>query len=306
MAAKKKGAVVATRSPAEAAKVFKNLWDVRVLGAVSPRLPGCERTCGAIQIPSPISVLPIHPQRHTMTRVAGGTDDAGVVDKQNMGGRSYIPHAVYVGHLTLQPRKAAINGTTPQDLREFWDGLLHGWADARSSNRTQVDLRRLVVFEYASNRGAAEIRLRSAATVKAAATATSWTDYTFGVDLDVVRSVGADVNVYVWEDGVCTKNGQPCDWLDLPSDPTRRFIGVYAIDCVNSNPNGDPDDDGRPRMDRNGHGMIGYESIKRVVRDYVTNEYGHPMFIARGTDLQSFQDDILSGKWPKEEKEEEE
>lgn len=45
---------------------------------------------------------------------------------------------------------------------------------------------------------------------------------------------------------------------------------ILLVSCLNSNPNGDPDDDGRPRCDTDGYALVSSVSTKRKVRDTIT------------------------------------
>ena len=47
----------------------------------------------------------------------------------------------------------------------------------------------------------------------------------------------------------------------------RREL-LFAYDVTDSNPNGDPDDDNRPRMDHEGYNIVTDVRLKRTVRDY--------------------------------------
>lgn len=53
-----------------------------------------------------------------------------------------------------------------------------------------------------------------------------------------------------------------------PSDVTKRCDAMFFLSAENCNPNGDPDNDSRPRQDpETGHGMITNVCIKRHFRD---------------------------------------
>jgi CRISPR-associated protein Csd2 len=60
--------------------------------------------------------------------------------------------------------------------------------------------------------------------------------------------------------------------VNVPLDKSldRRFEFVLLFDCVNGNPNGDPDAGNSPRIDpETGHGLVTDVCLKRKVRDYV-------------------------------------
>lgn len=53
-----------------------------------------------------------------------------------------------------------------------------------------------------------------------------------------------------------------------PTNTEHRMDGIFMFTATNSNPNGDPDNDGRPRQDQEtGHGEVTNVCIKRHLRD---------------------------------------
>lgn len=68
----------------------------------------------------------------------------------------------------------------------------------------------------------------------------------------------------------------------IPQNGNRKFAPradiVLLVSVTGSNPNGDPDDEGRPRVDLDGKGVISHVSIKRKFRDtalaYADSEIG--------------------------------
>lgn len=54
------------------------------------------------------------------------------------------------------------------------------------------------------------------------------------------------------------------------TDPTVKHDALLLFDAIDSNPNGDPDNAGKPRIDYDtGHGIVSDASIKRKIRDSV-------------------------------------
>lgn len=54
------------------------------------------------------------------------------------------------------------------------------------------------------------------------------------------------------------------------TDPTVKHDALLLFDAIDSNPNGDPDNAGKPRIDYDtGHGIVSDASLKRKVRDSV-------------------------------------
>lgn len=75
------------------------------------------------------------------------------------------------------------------------------------------------------------------------------------------------------------------------SDVIRnRYEFLYFFDCVNGNPNGDPDSGNAPRVDpQDMHGLVSDVAIKRRIRNYVqqarNNEPPYAIFVQHSTNL---------------------
>ncbi|WGX96536.1 type I-C CRISPR-associated protein Cas7/Csd2 [Nocardioides sp. L-11A] len=79
------------------------------------------------------------------------------------------------------------------------------------------------------------------------------------------------------------------------TDPTVKHDALLLFEAVDSNPNGDPDNAGKPRTDLDtGHGLVSDASLKRKVRDAVqfqvdqgllTPADRYQIFIRRGVSL---------------------
>ncbi|MGI6225368.1 MAG: type I-C CRISPR-associated protein Cas7/Csd2 [Peptococcales bacterium] len=55
----------------------------------------------------------------------------------------------------------------------------------------------------------------------------------------------------------------------------NRYEFMYFVECINGNPNGDPDMGNSPRMDpQDMHGLISDVAVKRRIRNYVQVAYG--------------------------------
>lgn len=61
---------------------------------------------------------------------------------------------------------------------------------------------------------------------------------------------------------------------------TKRKELVFLYDVTGANPNGDPDDENRPRRDGDGHNIVSDVRLKRTVRDYLIN-HGEKILIHR-------------------------
>lgn len=78
----------------------------------------------------------------------------------------------------------------------------------------------------------------------------------------------------------------------------NRYDFVYYFDCLDGNPNGDPDADNQPRTDpETNEGLVSDVCLKRKVRDYVfhskqkdgAQEHGFDIFVLSGNTLESRQ-----------------
>ena len=54
----------------------------------------------------------------------------------------------------------------------------------------------------------------------------------------------------------------------------KRYTGLVIIESVNSNPNGDPNEEGSPRRGEDGKGVISPVSFKRKIRDMIADKEG--------------------------------
>ncbi len=78
------------------------------------------------------------------------------------------------------------------------------------------------------------------------------------------------------------------------SNEIKRVTGLLVIEVVNSNPNGNPDQESDPRMRSNGQGEISPVSFKRKLRDLVELTAG-PVFQAVTKDLTDVPDGYQFG-----------
>lgn len=297
----------------EAADAFvKAMWDVRMFGAVHPQFTGGrQRSTGAIQLSPAISLQPIQVTSHGLTRCAGAgekksktlveaaAEEAAVIDvdagpedlRANMGRKSFVEHAAYEFSGSYTPKHGRALHVTREDLQAFFDGLTNGWANSRASNRTGVNLRTLIAVGFDGERGPNEMKLKSAIMTKMPRKAPDgvapWDTVEVTVDHELIHKLGG--KVAIWRDG--DLDGE------LPVDPNCRWVIMGIIECVMSNPNGDPDKNGDPRQLSNGFGYISAESIKRVIRDFVADEYECDprmnLFVARGTNMTTTQQQFI-------------
>jgi len=70
----------------------------------------------------------------------------------------------------------------------------------------------------------------------------------------------------------------------------NRYEFIFLFDCVNGNPNGDPDAANAPRIDpQDMHGLVSDVALKRRIRNYVHAAFGdqpgYTIFVQHGTNL---------------------
>jgi CRISPR-associated protein Csd2 len=71
----------------------------------------------------------------------------------------------------------------------------------------------------------------------------------------------------------------------------NRYEFIFLFDCINGNPNGDPDAANAPRIDpQDMHGLVSDVAIKRRIRNYVQvacgdQQPGYAIFVQHGTNL---------------------
>lgn len=70
----------------------------------------------------------------------------------------------------------------------------------------------------------------------------------------------------------------------------NKYDFLMVFDITNGNPNGNPDDGGRPRIDpETSTGIVTDVCLKRKIRDYVEMRYegkrGYDVYIKQGTPL---------------------
>ena len=72
----------------------------------------------------------------------------------------------------------------------------------------------------------------------------------------------------------------------------NRYEFMYFVECVNGNPNGDPDMGNSPRIDpQDMHGLISDVAVKRRIRNYVSSAYikaGMNMVVQNATNINKF------------------
>ncbi len=78
----------------------------------------------------------------------------------------------------------------------------------------------------------------------------------------------------------------------------NRYEFLYFVECINGNPNGDPDAGNAPRIDpQDMHGLISDVAVKRRLRNYVQlarqGEPNHNIVVQQATNINKF----IAGAW---------
>ena len=67
------------------------------------------------------------------------------------------------------------------------------------------------------------------------------------------------------------------------TDPTVKHDALLLFEAIDSNPNGDPDNAGKPRTDLDtGHGLVSDASLKRKIRDVVQFQVDQGLLVDAG------------------------
>ena len=123
----------------------KRFWDARLFGYTAPDSAG--KTRGPVQVTDAESIQPVNIIEQVVTRVArnASSEKDGT---SNFGRRYVVDHAVYTATAFINPRLAAQQGVTAQDLTAFLEGLWYGQDIARSSARPDIRVEAIVILTH--------------------------------------------------------------------------------------------------------------------------------------------------------------
>ncbi len=139
----------------------KMFFDIRTFGAVmttaakdTTLLNVAGQVRGPVQIAFGKSVEPIVPREITITRVAITTAEKGETASTEMGRKAIVPYGLYrqEGYISANLART-VTGFSDEDLKVFWDALIHMFDDDRSAARGKMALRELIVFKHESPLG---------------------------------------------------------------------------------------------------------------------------------------------------------
>lgn len=205
LAAAKKADIKPSKSlkPDERNQVTKSVcdkfFDTRMKGGVLS-IGSCptEGVNGVITFGWGRSIYPVSIQSDTLTRVSP-TNEAQE-KKQEMGCRYSIAHGVYRQPFFVNPRHAAKNGATLQDLAIFLDSLVNVYEHHRSVMSGMISMRGIWLFRHAHKFGNAPAHLlldRIQIESDKGEMARSWDDYNLRFD---AKDLPEGIKVFTLED----------------------------------------------------------------------------------------------------------
>lgn len=140
-------------------KAGEAFFDARMFGAVftgsgaDNAKSNFGQKIGPVQIDFARSVLPVEVEEVAIVRVAQASD-ADKEDYSQMGRKFVVPHALMVIRGTFSPRVDKEKLVTSEDLSDFYDALVYGFANCRTTSKNFVP-RRLLVASHDSDLGSA-------------------------------------------------------------------------------------------------------------------------------------------------------
>lgn len=232
------------------------------------------RVLGPVQIVDGRSIDRIHVNDQSITRCCVTNEKNQTLDEsrnRTMGTKYRIPYALYRQSFYISAHDAEKTGFTEADLAHLKESFVHMFENDHSSSRGEMVIRGVYLFKHESKHGNAPAhRILSRVKVQkkdGIDTVTSFEDYDVTVDRE---NLPAGVTL------------EEIDWdVPTPADSDKvienRYEGVLLYDVTNGNPNGDPDDNGRPRQcPITGKGIVTDVCIKRKIRNYILSRYEGP------------------------------
>ena len=140
-----------------------NFFDIRTFGAVMTTRVNCGQVRGPVQMTFARSIDPVVPLDCSITRVAvTNAEDAAVIEGEEkegggkvteMGRKSLIPYALYMGYGFVSPYFGKQTGFSHEDLAVFWEALQGMWDLDRSASRGLMACRGLYIFSHTNGLG---------------------------------------------------------------------------------------------------------------------------------------------------------
>jgi len=140
-----------------------NFFDIRTFGAVMTTRVNCGQVRGPVQMTFARSIDPVIPLDCSITRVAvTNAEDAAVVEGEEkegggkvteMGRKSLLPYALYMGYGFVNPYFGQQTGFSQEDLAVVWEALQGMWDLDRSASRGLMACRGLYIFSHTNSLG---------------------------------------------------------------------------------------------------------------------------------------------------------
>lgn len=143
------------KKKAEAAMKWlcQEFYDIRAFGGVLSTGQDVLKGSAYGQVRGPIqftfgqSVHPITPLEISITRCAV-TKPEDEKKERTMGNKHIVPYALYVGKVFVSPAFAEKTSFTEQDLKIFFEALLHMFDHDQSAARAEMNVRGIFDFEH--------------------------------------------------------------------------------------------------------------------------------------------------------------
>jgi CRISPR/Cas system type I-B associated protein Csh2 (Cas7 group RAMP superfamily) len=222
------------------------------------------RVRGPVQVTMAESLHPIIVDTMSITRCMA-TNEKDREKGQTMGTKHRIGYALYQFRVYVSPSDAQKSGFDASDLRLFENSLLHLFDEDRAARR-ELNIRKVFRALHTSKYGnvpAHEIFERITAELKPnVSSPTSFKDYDIKVNTEGLSVQLTDLTAaYGTLDDIGTNTFEPI---------TSRVEYLVFFEVINSNPNGDPNADDRPRQDSiSGLGLVTDVCLKRKIRKFV-------------------------------------
>lgn len=106
----------------------------------------CGQVRGPVQLNFAISIDPVVPTEHSITRMV--TNERDLEKKRTMGRKYTIPYALYRTEGYVSAHFAEQTGFSEDDLNLLWDALINMFEHDHSAARGKMNVRGLIVFKH--------------------------------------------------------------------------------------------------------------------------------------------------------------
>lgn len=259
--------------------------DVRIFGALvtESKTDQGYTGIGAIQIYDPFSIHPIEIEETSGTSAFSSASDKG---QGTFASHKFVKYGLYTGGGIYSPARGKMNGVTSEDLYNFDDAMINYNAIGKTVSKKHVQP--IAYFRIIRNGSSNSKRYD----LYFDAEYNESISFHYDVKLNTQRfidKIKADKNIseirgYVDErfENLFSdiEYNEIHDYKEDDHEKMSEYVVIYEV--IMSNPNGNPDDDNRPRLIKDSDiGFITNERIKRFVRDYWEKVLGLSIFISR-------------------------